>query len=49
MQQTEKGATSSLPTDLDNALTAFEQAVNRKVNKVRIRQFIQPIFRLFGF
>lgn len=49
MRQIEKRAASSMPTDLDNALIAFEQAVNRRVYKLRIRQFLQPIFRLFGF
>ena len=45
----EKRATSSMPTDLDNALLAFYQAINRKVYKLRIRQFLQPVFRFLGF
>ena len=49
MRQIKKRAASSMPTDLDNALIAFQEAVNHKVYKVRIRQFLQPVFRLFGF
>lgn len=49
MRQTEKRAASSIPTELDNALIAFDRAVNRKAYKARIRQFLQPVFHFFGF
>lgn len=49
MRQLKKRAASSIPTDLNDALAVFERAVNRKMYKIRIRQFFYPVFRLFGF
>ncbi len=47
MRPTEEQGASSLPLDLDKALTEFRKAVKRKVYKAKRKRILQSVIRVF--